>query len=142
MMKIQSLKSATTPKLRGNGLIHYRLILHTKKLFLVLEKNDDGGHFSNEIVSFERIAACVEGVEETVVSRGFRPAFDSKSINNAGFLLAVLRHESLVKTGEDGKHYLQPHWDKWEKAALALKPQEVDLPFEFTDWIPKNASTK
>jgi hypothetical protein len=141
-MKIQSLKSATAKKLRGNGLIHYHLIIHNKKLFLVLQKNDDGGHFSNEIVSFERIAECVEGLDEPVVSRVFRSAFDSKSTNNAGFLLAVLRHESLLQTGEDGKHYIQPNWDKWEKTTLAMKPEEVDLPCEFTDWSAKNAKAK
>ena len=141
-MKIQSLKSATAKKLRGNGLIHYHLIIHNKKLFLVLQKNDDGGHFSNEIVSFERIAECVEGLEEPIVSRVFRSAFDSKSTNNAGFLLAVLRQESLLKTGDDGKHYIQPNWDKWEKTTLALKPEEFDLPYEFTDWSAKNAKAK
>ena len=141
-MKVQSLKSSTAKKLRGNGLIHYHLIIHNKKLFLVLQKNDDGGHFSNEIVSFERIAKCVEGLEEPIVSRVFRSAFDSKSTNNAGFLLAVLRQESLLQTGEDGKHYIQPNWDKWEKTTLALKPEEVDLPYEFTDWSAKNAKAK
>jgi hypothetical protein len=141
-MKVQSLKTSTAQKLRGNGLIHYRLIIHNKKLYLVLQKNDDGGHFSNEVVSYERISECVEGLEEPVVSRVFRSAFDSKSTNNAGFLLAVLRHESLLKTGDDGKHYIQPHWDKWEKTTLALKPEEVDLPYEFTDWSANNAKAK
>jgi hypothetical protein len=54
----------------------------------------------------------------------------------------VLRHESLLQTGDDGKHYIQPHWDKWEKTTLALKPEEVDLPYEFTDWSAKNAKAK
>ena len=110
--------------------------------FIIIQKNDDGGHFSNEIVSYERITECVEGLEEPVYSRVFRSVFDSKSTNNAGFLLAVLRHESLLKTGDDGKHYIQPNWDKWEKTTLALKPEEVDLPYEFTDWSAKNAKAK
>jgi hypothetical protein len=141
-MKVQSLKSSTAKKLRGNGLIHYRLIIHNKKIFFIIQKNDDGGHFSNEILSYERITECVEGLEEPIYSRVFRSVFDSKSTNNAGFLLAVLRHESLLKTGDDGKHYIQPNWDKWEKTTLALKPEEVDLPYEFTDWSAKNAKAK
>jgi hypothetical protein len=54
----------------------------------------------------------------------------------------VLRQEALLKTGEDGKHYIQSNWDKWEKTTLALKPEEVDLPYEFTDWSAKNAKAK
>ena len=78
-MKVQSLKSSTAKKLRGNGLIHYRLIIHNKKLFFIIQKNEDGGHFSNEILSYERITECVEGLEEPIYSRVFRSAFDSKS---------------------------------------------------------------
>ena len=93
IMKIQSLKSATAKKLRGNGLIHYHLILHNKKLFLVLQKNDDGGHFSNEIVSFERIIECIAGLDAPVTSRVFRPAFEVVGGSR-------IRREE-VRTGED-----------------------------------------
>jgi len=104
-MKVQSLKSSTAQKLRGNGLIHYRLIIHNKKLYLVLQKNDDGGHFSNEIVSYERISECVEGLEEPVFSRVFRSAFDSKSTNNA-----VFPHEDFAPSFE----FIEEHHDFYE----------------------------
>jgi uncharacterized UPF0160 family protein len=125
-MQYLSLKSDTIEKIspRSEGKIHYRVLTDAKheSLYLVFTGNDDGGHFSDEIVPFERIEKCVEGfkVGTYVASKQFFKAFESRSNNNCGFLAAILRAEELLAPVVDGekRHVLQPGWDGWKELML------------------------
>jgi uncharacterized UPF0160 family protein len=125
-MQYLSLKSDTIEKIspRSEGKIHYCILCDEEQtqLFVVFTGNDDGGHFSDEIVPFERIEKCVEGfkVGTYVASKQFFKAFESRSNNNCGFLAAILRAEELLAPVVDGekRHVLQPGWAGWKETML------------------------
>lgn len=137
-----SLKSATAEKIgKAQGNITYRVLSdEAKKLFFVFTGNDDGGHYSDEVIPFERIEKCVEGMEpgNYVASKQFFKAFDSRSNNNCGFLAAVLRAEELLAPVVDGvrKHVIQPGWDGWKETMLTELGESYEPP------LPKGSEPK
>ena len=125
-MQYLSLKSDTIDKVspRSTGKIHYRILTDEsyEQLYITFTGNDDGGHYSDEIVPFTHIEKCVDGIKAGtyVPSKLFFPAFVSRSNNNCGFLAAILRAETLLAPVIDGvrKHVLQPGWDDWKMEML------------------------
>ena len=136
-MQYLSLKSATAEKIgKTPGNVTYRILCDEaqEQLFITITGNDDGGHYSDEIIPFANIEKCVEGMKvgTYVASKLFFKAFDSRSNNNCGFLAAILRAEELLAPVVDGvrKHVLQPGWDSWKESMLTElgEPWEPPLP--------------
>lgn len=132
-MNYLSLKSATAEKIgKVPNTVSYRILCDEAKqhLFITITGNSDGGHFSNEIIPFEHIEKCKEGIAvgAYVPSKMFFNAFISRSTNNCGFLAAVLRAEELLAPVVDAvrKHVLQPNWDTWKELML----EEDGEPYE------------
>jgi len=136
MTEYLSLKSAAINKMSplSTGKIHYRVLTDSKHqhLYFILTGNDDGGHFSQEVVPFERVEQCLEGIEPNcpIFSKLFAKAFVSRSTNNAGFLAAILRAEQLIIPQVDAvrKHVVAPGWDTWQKTMLAEQGEPYALP--------------
>jgi hypothetical protein len=126
-----SLKVGQAPKTgsRSQGYLHYRILTDTarQQLFITLIGNDGDGCYSKEIVPFSQIEQCLHGIDTSkpVASKRFQPAFIGRSANNAGFLAAILRAESLLAPAPDAvhQHTVQPDWPAWKTALLALAPQ-------------------
>jgi hypothetical protein len=120
------LAKATKSGARSQGYVHYRILtdVNHSQLFLTFVANDSSGCFSREIVPFERVETALQGLEASkpIASKLFQPCFVSKSQNNAGFLIALLRSEGLLKTIPDAahQHALAGDWPAWKTAMLAL----------------------
>jgi len=133
-MKYLSLKTAKTSKIgqRSQGDIHYRILTDQshQQIFIVITSNEDIGYFSKEIVPFEKIEKCIEGISPNIpiLSKLFKGAFIGQSNNNAAFMAAILRNEKLIAPVVDAvkKHSIQPGWDIWETGMLSNKGK----PFE------------
>lgn len=123
---------------RSHGQIHYRILTNTERhsLFITITGNDGGGYYSKEIIAFENVERCLEGLEteKPLSSKIFQAAFTGQSSNNAGFLAAILRAEHLLAPVADDKHHhaLQPNWAEWKTNLLALadkaEPFQPELP--------------
>lgn len=146
-----SLKSATATKIgKGNGAITYHILtdINHQQLYIAIIHNQDNGHFSLEAVPFVNIQQCLKGLKENtlVSSKQFFPAFESKSNNNAGFLAAILRAETLLGKSLDDvrKHVLLAGWDIWQERMLAKEGKPYALPLKAspipTKLKPKGAS--
>lgn len=130
-----SLKSASVDKMsdRSTGKIHYRVLTDSnhQSLFFILTGNDDGGHFSPEMIPFERVEQCLLGLEPNtaIFSKVFANAFVSRSANNAGFLAAILRAEHLISPKVDAvrKHSVLPGWEGWKESLLAEAGEVYEL---------------
>ena len=115
--------------LRSHGYLHYRILADSdlQMLFITLIGNDGGGCYSKEIVPFDKIEQCLQGVDtrKPIASKLFQPAFIGRSSNNAGFLAAILRAEQLLAPapGAVHQHAVQPDWAAWKTAMFALAPQ-------------------
>lgn len=136
MKKYLSLKTGKANKIgqRSQGYIHYRILTdHThQQLYLFITSNDDDGYYSKEIVPFEKVEQCLEGIKPNIPlsSKLFKQAFIGQSNNNAAFMAAILRNEKLIAPVVDAvrKHSIQPGWDRWKTGML--KDANKAKPFE------------
>jgi len=94
---ITVLKSAHCSTLKQTSLLTYESGRDAQgKLHFRITANNGGGFFSNEWVSWEVLhTACHK--TSPVTSRDLRPLLKGKSVNTAGFLLAALLKEGLLR---------------------------------------------
>jgi hypothetical protein len=154
-MKYLSLKAAKASKIgqRGQGDIHYRILTDQahQQLYIIITGNDDDGYYSKEIVPFEKVEKCIEGIKPNIPlsSKSFKSAFIGQSNNNSAFLAAILRAEKLLAPVVDAvrKHSIQPGWDSWKTGMLKdvskAKPYEPELakPKRVLSHVENQAST-
>jgi len=129
-------KTDTAPKtsLNAKGGVTYVLLKDeaSKEVFFCLLNNSGSGYFSREAVPFEAVRRCLTGVntERPIPAKVFRSAFVGRSVNNAGFLMHVLRHEQLLQPSPDAAHlHVQGNdWEAWKAAVLSLPGEPFELP--------------
>ncbi|MDD2760524.1 MAG: hypothetical protein PHH11_09570 [Methylomonas sp.] len=126
---------------RSQGHIHYRVLTDPshQHLYITIVGNDGGGCYSKEIIPFDKVEHCLQGIGagKPITSKVFQQAFVGKSANNAGFMAAILRAENLLAVIPDATHQLtiKPDWDAWKVALHALIPQAEP-------YLPEPAKTK
>lgn len=98
---IRTIKTATCPSLSGKSSLTYKIGGDAEgQVYLRVEANSAGGYFKPEWVS---LAAIQKATESATYISAFhlRPVFTGKSTNSPGFMLAVLKAESLVKLKDE-----------------------------------------
>ncbi len=123
-----SLKLAKAKKtgLRASGEITYRVLCDPQKklLALTIVGNEGGGYWSREIIPFEGIELCLADFIDgkPLPAKALRDAFVGKSVNNAGFLAAILRAEGLLEAAPDvaHQHRVTGSWKQWKSQQLQL----------------------
>ena len=92
------IKIATCPTCSGKATLTYHFGCNDDKLAHIrIVANSGGGLFSDEWVKLADIQAALNGAPLPVTSFPLIKLFIGKSVNTPGFLLAVLKHEGLVK---------------------------------------------
>lgn len=129
-------------KLSSNatGLITFALVTTPdfKALGLSLVSNDGGGYFSKEVVDLQALKQCIENRPSgrPIQSGVFKPAFVSRSVNNSGFMSAVLVELGLlikVQGSLPGRGHCfstSDEWDSWVSDVLSdalLKGSELSV---------------
>jgi len=130
------LKSGTAKKIakQSDGGVGYQVVsdIERQALFIRITSNS-GGYFSRELVSVEKITACLSQVakDATFPTKQLRPAFVGKSTCNAGFLLATLKDLGLVNPDPaiDGQYAATDDagWIAWKKSMLAEVGEMIDI---------------
>ena len=121
-----SLKLATACKTsqRAVGEITYRVLCdeQRERLFITIVSNNGGGYFSKEVVPFDGVERCLAAYTEgkSLPAKVLRTAFVGKSVNNAGFLAAILRAEGLLAGVPDAvhQHQIAGDWTDWKETML------------------------
>ena len=100
---VRVLKSGTCPSLSGKSKLGYEVGCGlTSDLYVRVCKNSGTGFFSKDWVAWDDLGSVLgEGNGKSITSNSLAPLFKGRSINTAGFLLAVLKHEGLVRPMED-----------------------------------------
>ena len=117
----------------STGRITYEVLADESRdnIWIRLTNNDSSGWFSRELLSIEKIEACVAGIKEgeVMLSKRFAAAFKSRSANNAGFLAAALRAEGLLLPApeQSSRHILGEDWETWKTNLLDLPGEPIDL---------------
>lgn len=134
---VSPVRAHTISKLGGTagGRITYAVgVDPAGTVHLAVTANEGGGYFSPEWVPLPRVRACLaanSGAGEAFPTRVLRGAYRNRSVNNGGFLAAVLRHEGLLRAGAlPHLHRCEDGWDAWEAAqrasAVAVAALEPD----------------
>jgi hypothetical protein len=119
---IAPVRSNTIRKLseRSSGRITYRIgIGEAGAVYLAVTDNEGGGYFSPEWVPLARVRACLADhldSGEAFATPMLRGAYRNRSVNNGGFLAAILRHEGLLGPAERPQlHRCTGDWEVWER---------------------------
>jgi hypothetical protein len=102
---IRILKTGTCPSLSGKSRLTYEIACSSEAgddLALRVATNTGGGFFSDEWLPLAAVEKIVTGSasKKGLTSTTLHPLFKGKSINTAGFLLAVLKAEGAVQLQE------------------------------------------
>jgi len=136
------LKDGTAPKLgaRAEGSINYNVLADDERQLLFITGNKGGGYFSKEHVDISKIEACLDTTASAkpFPSKTFKEAFVGRSSNNAGFLVAVLRHEGLLAAAPEAEtqHVRSGDWPAWKKAMLAETGKLIKVGITDADKTP------
>ena len=138
------LKDGTAPKLgaRAEGSINYNVLADDERqlLFIAITGNKGGGYFSKEHVDISKIEACLDTTASAkpFPSKTFKEAFVGRSSNNAGFLVAVLRHEGLLAAAPEAEtqHVRSGDWSAWKNAMLAEAGKLIEVGIKEADKKP------
>lgn len=100
---IRVLKTGSCPSLSGKSKLGYEIGCNpAADIYLRIAKNSGKGYYSGDWVAWGQLHQVLgkpRGKPITFSTLG--PIFQGKSINTAGFLLAVLKHEGLVQPSEE-----------------------------------------
>jgi hypothetical protein len=124
------------------GVLNYHVLADNDRrgLLIAVTRNEGGGYFSRERVSFRTIMKCLEKYKSGTpfVSKVLKDVFVSKSANNAGFMSAVLHALGLLATAPEAKtqHVVTGDWSSWEGNMLAETGTRIKLPAEIGEGKP------
>jgi hypothetical protein len=99
---IQVLKTANCDSLSGKTALTYEIGAAGADVYARVTKSSGSGTFSKDWVALSRVHAALEkNGAKPITLATLGPLFRGLSANTAGFLLAVLKHEGLVRAAED-----------------------------------------
>jgi hypothetical protein len=131
---LRIIKITTCPTCSGKATLTYHVGCNDdKQVYIRIVANSGGGFFSDEWIKLTDIQAVLDGAPFPVTSFPLIKLFIGKSVNTPGFLLAVLKHEGLVKLLEGkirGYEKIDPapfmlELDKLVSSDVNLKPESV-----------------
>jgi hypothetical protein len=99
---IQVLKTASCHSLSGKTALTYEIGAAGADVYARVTKSSGSGTFSKDWVALSRVHQALEkSGAKPITLATLGPLFRGLSANTAGFLLAVLKHEGLVRAMED-----------------------------------------
>ena len=103
--EMRILKTGECPSLSGKSTLTYQIGNDNDKLYIALTGNTGAGIFNKDWFALEEIYSLLASQNKPITSGSLHGLFEGRSSNTAGFLLAVLLKEKLVKVSAGNKHY-------------------------------------
>jgi hypothetical protein len=100
---VRIIKSGSCPSVSGKSKVGYQVGCDDAgNLAVRIATNSGGGFFSDEWVPLTTIEKILQSsaTKKSLTSTTLRPIFRGRSVNTAGFLLAVLKHERAIRLQE------------------------------------------
>lgn len=136
---IRILKEATCPSLTGRSNLTYHIGCIGEAIQLRVFMNSGTGYFSQEWIPFARISEIVEG-SLALTSRTLTPIFTGKSVNTAGFVMAVLKDLGLIEAVPGNqRRYQATENEAFIEAVKTLIASDVSLEIAEPKKPAKNA---
>ena len=127
MNEIRMLKTGECPSLSGKSTLTYQIGNDNDKLYIALTGNTGAGIFNKDWFALEEIYSLLASQNKPITSGSLHGLFEGRSSNSAGFILALLLKEKLVKVSVGNKHYDfigQAEYQKIVKALIETVPEE------------------
>ena len=103
--EIRISKTGECPSLSGKSTLTYQIgSNHDSEVYIALTGNSGKGIFNRDWISLEQIHTLLTS-QEKVTSGSLLSLFEGRSSNSAGFILAVLLKEGLLKISPGNRHY-------------------------------------
>ena len=122
--EVRVLKSAGCPSVSGKSKLTYEIGLQGETDPVIrIARNSGSGFFSDEwlpLAAIQKVLAG-RGAEKGLTSNAFRATYQGKSVNTAGFLVAVLKAEGVLQLREgNARVYEVADWDGFVASIQAL----------------------
>ena len=142
-LSMRIIKIASCPTCSGKATLTYHFgCTKDNQVHIRIVVNSGGGFFSEEWVSLKATLEALDKAPHPITAIPFINLFIGKSVNTPGFLLAVLKHEGLVKLLEGkvrGYEKLDP--ETFMTEVNKLISSDVDLKYAPITLIKKSATT-
>jgi len=103
--EMRILKTGECPSLSGKSTLTYQVSSdNDNNVYIALTGNSGAGIFNKDWFALEEIYSLLVH-QEKVTSGSLHGLFEGRSSNSAGFILAVLLKEGLLKISPGNKHY-------------------------------------
>ena len=126
--QMRILKTGECPSLSGQSTLTYQIGLEgDKKVFLSLTGNTGKGIFNRDWFDIEEIYSLLASQKKPVTSGSLHGLLENRSSNSAGFILAILLKEGILKISPGNKHYNlvgQVEYKKVVQALIEAAPEE------------------
>jgi hypothetical protein len=93
---IRIIKKATCISLSGRSELTYEFGLRNKTVMFRITNNSEAGHFQDAWIPLDVIINTLEKAKSPFSLSVIKPLYSGQSINNTGFLGAVLKKEGLI----------------------------------------------
>lgn len=100
--KVRILKVSTCPSLSGRSELTYHVGCIGEAVQLRVYQNSGKGYFNQEWISYSQIMDALTS-QEQVTAASLRSIFVGKSVNTAGFFLAVLKDLGLIEISKENR---------------------------------------
>jgi len=124
--ELRILKTGNCPSLSGKSKLTYHIGCTSEfEIQFRVFSNTGSGFFSNEWVSLNSILGVFDE-SNCIISFVLHKLYKGKSLNNSGFLMAVLKNEGLVIPSADSRSYQRNDVGKFMAEIKVLIEQPVD----------------
>ena len=105
--EMRILKTGECPSLSGNSTLSYNIGSNNdNEVYMSLNGNTGKGIFNKDWIALEEIDSLLAAEKRPITSGSLKELFDGKSSNSAGFVLAVILSEGLLKISSNNeRHY-------------------------------------
>ena len=119
--KMRIIKTGECPSLSGKSTLTCQIGLEgDKKVCLSLTGNTGKGIFNRDWFDIEEISSLLASQKKPVTSGSLHGLFENRSSNSAGFILAVLLKEGILKISPGNRHYNLVGQAEYKKVVQAL----------------------
>ena len=125
--EMRILKTSECPSLSGNSTLSYNIGLNDdNEIQLCLIGNTGKGIFNKDWISLEEIDSLLATEKGPITSGSLKELFNGKSSNSAGFVLAVILSEGLLKISSNNeRHYERIDQKEYRKIIQAYTKKKT-----------------
>lgn len=124
---IRILTVSQCPSLSGRSTLTYHVGCEGQHVMLRVYHNTGEGYFNPEWIGYERIKALLTS-KDSISASSLRELFEGKSVNTAGFVLAMLKDLGLIETSPTNlRHYRYAEGSPFEEDVAKLIASDVSI---------------